>query len=281
MKKRMNHSLLLMILFPLLIGESAPKRPMQPEDLMQIRRISDPRISPDGKRIAYTLATPDLLQNKISSDIWYIPISGGASKQLTISPFDDHSPCWSPDGKTIAFLSDRNGPKNLFLIPVNGGEARQLTFSKTDLYQPVWSKDGKTILCGSRILPEGKTDVENPTKDQLPKCTARTINKLPYRHWDTWLGDERNHVFLVNISDGQMTDLTPGDNDTPPVSLSGNRDFDISPDGNYIAYVAMSKPGYESDRTQLIIYNRKNNRVNPLSDKLDRSVEEVGLVTGQ
>ncbi|MFC2140067.1 hypothetical protein ACFLR4_05325, partial [Bacteroidota bacterium] len=288
--------------------------------------VYDPQISPDGKWIAYTVSVPSIEKNNFNSDIWLIPIEGGAPRQLTSSPNGDHSPRWSPCSKMIAFLSDRNDKTNLYLIRIDGGEAEQLTFADYSLSGPVWSADGKYILCNSRVLPEGKTDIENWTKDELPECEARTTDHLLFRQWDRWLGDKRNHLFWISINDGSVQDVTPGDYDNPPVTLSTNHDYDISPngdeicfvrnidkvltmstnhdlfvkdlstmeetkittnpaydsqpyyspDGKYIAYVSMQKPGYESDRRCLTIYNRETKEVKRITESLDRS--SAGMV---
>ena len=239
---RKGFFVIFIVLFFFTIINAQPKGPMKPEDLYKIKKVSDPRISPDGKWIVYTVSVPNLEENKYNSDIWLIPLSGGKSKQLTAGAGSDHSPRWSPDGKQIAFISDRDETANLYLIHVNGGEARKLTASETNLYSPMWVKDGKHIVCGSRVLPENKKNVENRTKEELPKCKARTIDRLLFRQWDRWLGDKRNHIFLVNCKDGSMKDLTPGDFDTPPVSLSSAHDFDVSPDGKEICFVRNDDP---------------------------------------
>ena len=318
-------SLIVAIFFLNPFVSAQSKRPMTPEDLYRIKKVSNPQVSPDGEWIAYTISVPSLEENRYNSDIWLIPVSGGEPKQLTNSPESDHSPRWSPDAKQIAFISDRDSIDNLYLISVSGGEAYQLTASETKLYNPIWSNDGKYIICSSRILPEEKSEVENWTKDELPECEVRTINHLLFRQWNRWLGDERNHVFLIDVKDGLMKDLTPGDFDIPPVSLPSSHDFDISPDGNeicfvknedpvlaistnhdifiadikslkqkkitdnpaldsqphyspdgrYIAYAAMVKVGYESDRKCLMVYDRKKKKHIRLTDDLDRSVGQI------
>ncbi|MCP4657155.1 MAG: S9 family peptidase [bacterium] len=323
----MKRSLTLVTVLVLLycVGPVAAERPITPEDLYNIQRVSDPRVSPDGKWIAVVVAVPDLEENRLDSDIWLVPLDGGEPKRLTHGPKKDDSPRWSPDGKRLAFISDRNGTEDLYLINVRRGEARQLTSSETDLDDPRWSRDGKSILCGSRVVPEGKDKLENWTREELPKCEARTIDRLLFRQWDQWLGDERNHLFLVSVKNGSMEELTPGDFDTPPVSLSSDHDFDLSPDaqelcfvrnddpdsatstnhdlylldrrtaqmrkltenpardsqphyspdGRYIAYSAMSTPGYEADRECLVVYDRTTQEHIRLTDSLDRSVREI------
>lgn len=229
-----------LIFSPLAFTES--KRPITPDDLYRIKNVSDPRVSPDGKWIAYTVSVPNLKDNNFNSDIWVIPVSGGQPRQLTRSPQSDHSPRWSPDGRGLAFISARDGVSNLYMISINGGEAKKLTSSQSGLYSPLWSKDGKFILCGSRIALETKEDIENWTKAELPKCKARTIDGLLFRQWNRWLGDERNHLFLVRVDDGTMKDVTPGDFDVPPVSLASSHDFDISPEGKEVCYVKNEDP---------------------------------------
>lgn len=313
----------LLILFPSTFAQA--KRPMTPEDLYRIKTVSDPQVSPDGKWIAFTISVPDLEENNFNSDIWLMPVSGGKPLQLTRSPKADHSPRWSPDGKQIAFISSRDGVANIYLIRVNGGEAKKVTSSQTDLYSPLWSKNGAYLICGSRVMSEERKVKENWTESALPKSEARTINYLLFRQWDRWLGDKRNHIFLVALEDGSMRDLTPGDFDTPPVSLSSDHDFDVSPDvsqicfvknvdpmlaistnhdlfvvnietgeekkltsnpaldsqphyspdGRYIAYGAMEKVGYESDRKRLAVYDRKEDKHLRLTESLDLSVGQI------
>src|SRR5574337_1121554 len=97
------------------------------DDLMKIQRIADPQVSPDGKWIVYVVSTPDLDGNKMVSHIWRLPLAGGEPRQLTRGEASDSRPRWSPDSKSIAFISSRGGASQIWIIPADGGEARQLT----------------------------------------------------------------------------------------------------------------------------------------------------------
>lgn len=240
--KNLTYLSIVLLLLINSVAFSQSKRPIEPEDLYKIKQVSDPNISPDGKWIAYIISDPDLTKNGFNSDIWLLQVEGGDPVQLTCSDAKDHSPCWSPDGNTIAFISDRDGISNIYMIKLSGGESFKLTESETDLYAPFWSEDGRYLVCGSRVFPTEKRDTENWTKDELPECKARTIDRLLFRQWNRWLGDERNHVLLVDAENGSLKDLTPGEFDTPPVSLSSAHDFDLSPDGEELCIVKNIDP---------------------------------------
>src|ERR1700731_4201465 len=101
------------------------KRPITFEDMIQLHRVGDPKISSDGKWVAYVVATPDMNANRNASNLWIVPTSGGLPLQLTQSGHDS-SPEWSPDAKTLAFLSSREGTSQVYLLPMDGGEAHAI-----------------------------------------------------------------------------------------------------------------------------------------------------------
>lgn len=264
MKKHFLNFTLVILCFLLIVGLIAPdsllvaqvKRPMELEDLFRVKRVSDPQLSPDGRWVAYVVTEVDKAANKTNSDIWLIPTKGGDARQLTNSPKHDRHPRWSPDGKLIAFESNRSGAFQIYLISLGGGEARQLTTISTEATQAVWSPDGKNIAFVSTVFPEysekpyKESDALNKKKQDErdnSKVKARLITKLLYRHWDSWVEDKRQHVFIVPIDGGDPKDLTPGDRDAVPTSstFSAGDDFDISPDGKELAYTATPIPAHE------------------------------------
>ena len=235
----------------------AAPRPMTFDDLVACHRLSGPQVSPDGKWVAYVATDADKAANKTDSDIWLVPADGGTPRRLTNSPKHDRHPTWSPDGRWIAFESNRGGDFQVWVIPSDGGEARKLTSVSTEATQPVWSPDGKNIAFVSAVFPEfsdqpfARSDKANKEKleaREQSKVKARVITKLLYRHWDSWVDDKRQHLFVVPVAEGAVAggprDLTPGDRDAVPTSdtFSAGDEFAFSPDGAELAYTATPTP---------------------------------------
>jgi dipeptidyl aminopeptidase/acylaminoacyl peptidase len=242
-------SLALMVLAAVPALAADKRRAMKLEDLYALKRVSDPAISPDGSQVAYTLTTVDLESNSTTSSIWLADTEGKTPpRQLTTNKKDRH-PRWSPDGKHIAFESSRSGSPQIWVIALGGGEARQLTQISTGASSPVWSPDGKYIAFTSAVWPEfsdkpfKEADAANKKKqeeaDKSP-VKARVFTKLFFRHWDSYVEDKRQHVFIVSSKGGEPLNVTPGDRDAVPTSstFSAGDDYTFSPDGQYLIYTA-------------------------------------------
>lgn len=129
------------------------KRAITFKDLISMHRVSGPQISPDGKWIAYDVATPDYSANRLSHDVWIVPVSGGDARQLTHDGASQR-PRWSPDGKRIAILVSHQGTAQVYSIPAEGGDALQITSLSTGADNELWSPDGKWIAFVSRVYPD-------------------------------------------------------------------------------------------------------------------------------
>jgi dipeptidyl aminopeptidase/acylaminoacyl peptidase len=225
-------------------AQEAGKHPITFDDMIRMHRVSEAQISPDGKWVAYTIATPDMEANRNASNVWLAPVLGGEAVQLTQSGHDS-SPVWSPDGKTIAFLSSRSGNSQVYLLSMEGGEAHEFTHLSTGVDLVKWSPDGKTIAFTSSVYPDCKDDACNTARDvdkEKSKVKAHVYEQLLYRHWTHWFEGKRSHLFVVP-ADGSAAprDLTPGANyDVPPDERSGPGDINFSPDGKEICFTAVT-----------------------------------------
>jgi Tol biopolymer transport system component len=139
-------------------AQEAAKHAITFDDLIKMHRVGEAQVSPDGKWVAYTVTTPDIDANRNASNIWIVPAAGGESLQLTQSGHDS-SPVWSPDGRTIAFLSSRSGDSQIYLLSMDGGEAKPLTSMSTGA-DSVKRSDGKNIA-SRRVYPDCKDDACN------------------------------------------------------------------------------------------------------------------------
>jgi dipeptidyl aminopeptidase/acylaminoacyl peptidase len=212
--------------------------PFSVADLLNLRRVQDPEVSPDGKWVAYAVREPRLSENKFVSHIWIVPAEGGAPKQMTSHEKGESRPKWSPDGKTIAFLSTRGGSQQVWLLPLEGGEARQLTKLSTEADNHIWSPDGKSIAFTSDVWPDLEDDAaqkKRADEQEASGVKAQIIDHLLHRHWTEWRRGKRTHIFLTPISTNAPRDLTPGDFEAPPYPASPEF-FDISPDGKTLAF---------------------------------------------
>jgi len=228
-----------------ILGQVAAAGPQQParqftiDELLRIRRVSDPQISPDGHWIAYTIADTDKPANKRVTQIYLISVDGTEAKQLTTEKQSSTSPRWSPDGKKLAFVSARDGEAQIWTMDLETKETRKVSNISTGADAPVWSPDGKLIAFVSDVYPECSTDECNRKKAEQAaesKVKAKIADRLLFRHWNTWKGGKRSHVFVMNAETGEARDVTPGDWDAPPFSLGGPLDYAFSPDSKELAY---------------------------------------------
>jgi dipeptidyl aminopeptidase/acylaminoacyl peptidase len=215
---------------------------MRPEDLYDLTWASEPRVSPDGKTVAYVVASIDREENAYRGAIWLAAVDGSSPpRQLTAGKKSDATPRWSPDGTQLAFTSNRDGDKKqLYVLPLEGGEPTCLTELKEDVAQPAWSPDGTRLAFTSRVPDEAYE--EEDERKRLPRRFTRHRYKLDSVGWT---GDRRTHVFVV-----------PADGSSPAEQLThGDYEDDAptwSPDSARIAFCSARDDDWDVQLRQAI-----------------------------
>jgi dipeptidyl aminopeptidase/acylaminoacyl peptidase len=186
---------------------------MRPQDVYEIVNASDPRISPDGARVAFTVTSIDKDESEYRSAIWIAHVDGSEEPApFTAGEKRDSTPRWSPDGRRLAFVSNRGGedkkaPANLYVIPAQGGEPRRLTDLKESVESIAWSPDSERIAFTSRVRDEAYEEEDD--RKRKPRRFTRVFHKLDSVGWT---GDRRTHIFVVDVDGGgEPKQLTQGD----------------------------------------------------------------------
>ena len=205
-------------------------------DLVKMRRVGDPQLSPDGKTIAFTIGDVDKSANKTLTQIYTVSADGSNLKQITKGDKSNSSPRWSPDGKKLAFTIGGQ----IWTMDADGGDRKQITKISSGAGGPVWSPNGDWIAFGSEVYPNCKDDACNEAEDKKnedSKVKAVVTDRLLYRHWTEWRNKKRSHVFIISSQGGIATDLTRGDFDSPPYAASTGVDYAFSPDSKEISFL--------------------------------------------
>src|SRR5690349_1709527 len=129
----------------------AQRKPFDVDALLELKRLGDPQISPDGRLVAFTVQTVDVAANKKPVQIWTVSIDGGAPRQITREGESNQRPRWSPDGKRIAYISDRGGSSQIWLMDPDGADPKQVTSLSTEADGHVFSGDGKNLVFTSEV----------------------------------------------------------------------------------------------------------------------------------
>jgi dipeptidyl aminopeptidase/acylaminoacyl peptidase len=329
------------------------KHPFTFEEMMKLKRVGEPEVSPDGKWVIFSVVDVSLEANTKTPHVWIVPTAGGQEREIIVDQ-DADRPRWAPDGKRFAFISTKEGGSQIWVADFDGADGsvtgtHKLTSIATEAGGELWSPDGKNILfpsdvypdCDGSPEPEAACNAKKVKEVEQSKVKALIFDRLLYRHWNAYKEGKRTHLFVVS-AEGPINahlankqnpmafqvfsvprDLTPGDYDSPVFSLGGQDDYAFSPDGQeicytsnhdknpaastnndlwivsinggtaknltadnpssdstplyspdgrFIAYRAQQRPGYESDRFRLMLYDRKTGERKDLTESFDHWV---------
>lgn len=242
------------------------KKKFEVEDFYRIKPLSNISISPDGKQISFSVVEYNLKEAKKSTSLWISDLEGKNIFQLTYGEKNDNEGVFSPDGKSLLFLSDRNEKDGIYLISLQGGEAKNILDFSPGISNIKWAPDGKGIYFISPVYTEckdKKCNEEIYKKMKEGKLKAHMADSLLYRHWNWWKDGRQYHILRADL-EGNLEDLTPWEYETPLFSISGDENYNPSPDGKYLFYAAKRVPNpAETTNSDIFIYNlEKKNEEN-------------------
>jgi Tol biopolymer transport system component len=202
------------------------KRPPAPEDIFAIKDVGEARLSPDGSQVVYAVTSMDRAKNVYTSNLWLVPSGGGPPAALTTGEASDSTPRWSPDGKKVAFASNRDGKSALWVVDVATKEARAVTqWERSNFFLSkagemfCWSPDGKEIAFVAAEKPA-----------QSESTDPRVITRLQYKTRTSFSDNLRSHIYVVSVADGKVRQMTRGKFDEHSISWS--------PQGDEILYLS-------------------------------------------
>ncbi len=220
-------------------GDARAQRAVEVGDLVRVKAVSDPQLSPDGAWVAYSVGTADTATDERQSDLWMASWDGASQVRLTWSDESEHTPRWSPDGRRLAFLSARGDPRDadqLWLLDRAGGEARRVSDLAGGISDFAWAPDGRRIalIAGDpdpNVIPEGRDSSQH-------RLQPVVVDRFMFKEDETgYVGARRDHLYLLDLETRKAQILTPGSYDEAAPAWS--------PDGRSIAFVSRRRPEFD------------------------------------
>jgi dipeptidyl aminopeptidase/acylaminoacyl peptidase len=225
--------IILLFFLPVAADAEAQKATLTPEHVSQIATVSEPRLSPEGDWIAYTVERDNTDEDEAMSRVWMVPSKGGDAVAMTSDAESSSHPRWSPDGKYLAFLSARDdGPTQVWLLARHGGEAQQLTDTAQSVNAFEWSPDSSRMLLVLQDASEAELAAKEGGDDYEEEAPPPwVIDRRQFKSdWVGYLDRRRTHLYLLDVASKSLHQITSGDFDDSQPSWS--------PDGTQIAFVS-------------------------------------------
>ncbi len=227
-----------MLLAPLCAAE---KRAFQIEDLYRLKGVQHLALSPDGSQLAFEVSTTDLKASTRNTQLWLLDTATGASRQLSFSSKADTAPQWSKDGRSLYFLSNREGANQLWALDLQGGEARKVTTFEGGVGDAKVVPGTAQVVFTASVFPEAMTDgaKQKHLAERLENgpVQAHLADSLLYRHWTEWRDFQYTHLFKSG-AEGKVEALTGGKQDYPGFWQT----WDLSPDGKELCVTTNTDP---------------------------------------
>jgi dipeptidyl aminopeptidase/acylaminoacyl peptidase len=246
-------------------ASAADEKPFSIDDLVRLDRVSDPQVSPDGRYVAFVVQEADLDADKRRADVWLLDFDSDKvePRRLTRDPANDNNPRWSPDSRTLYFLSTRSGSSQVWRLSLEGGEAMQVTRLPVDVNALKVAPRGNRLLVSMDVFPDC-TDLDCTAKRLEEKAKSKehghAHDRLFVRHWDTWDDGRQAHLYTIPLEADARTAGTPVslsgklDADVPSKPMGGDEEFNFSPDGSRVAFAARIKGKTEAWSTNFDVY---------------------------
>jgi len=221
--------------------------PFTPEDLVVLKRVSDPQLSPDARYVAFVERETDLEANKGRTSLWLLDLRRGAAPaRLTDGKANDSSPRWANDSRTLYFLSERSGSSQLWRLTLASGDMQRVSDYPLDVGSFKVSPRGDALALSLAVFPDcadlacSRARLDAKEKD---KASGRVYDRMFVRHWDTWSDGTRSHLFTTRLGAdrkaGVPVDVSKGfDADIPGKPFGGDEDYAFSPDGATLVFSA-------------------------------------------
>lgn len=240
-------------------GSSFASKQMTPEMLLEMARIGEASLSPDGRMVVYQVSFPSIADNKSQSELFTVSLDGKTPrKQITNTQAGEYSPTWINGGKRIAFLCNESGSMQLWSMAADGSDRQQMTDIDGDIESYKFSADESKLLFVKQIKYGQRTVDRYP---DLPKASGRVVDNLMYKHWGEWV-ETIPHIFYASTTEGIIRsgkDILEGEPyEAPMKPFAPIDDVAWSPDGKTIAYASRKKEGLAyalSTNSDIYLYN--------------------------